>query len=161
MVLLPLNNMALFNAFLTSHRASLVAQMVKNLPPIQETWVQSLVWSCCPRDSQESSLKHQNSKSSVLQCSVFFMVQLSLPYMTTGKTIALTKWTFVSKAKSLLFNTLSTFVIASLPRSKCLLILWLQSPSAVIFKPKKENLSLFPLFPLLFAMIWWDWMPWS
>ena len=81
------------------------------------------------------------------------MVQLSLPYMTTGKTIALTKWTFVGKVKSLLFNTLSAFVIASLPRSKCLLILWLQSPSAVILEPKKENLSLFPLFPLLFAMI--------
>ena len=76
------------------------------------------------------------------------MVQLSHPCMTTGKT-ALTVWTSVSKMMSLIFNTLSTFVIAFLPRSKCLFILWLQSPSAEILKPKKTNLSLLPLFPLL------------
>ena len=82
-------------------------------------------------------LQHHNSKASVLLYSVFFMVQLSHPYMTPGRTIALTIWTFVSKVMSLLFNTLSRFVIAFLPRSKHLLISWLQSQSAVILEPKK------------------------
>ena len=83
-------------------------------------------------------LQHHSSKASILQCSAFLMVQLSHPYMTTGKTIALTRWTFVSKVMSLLFNMLSRMVIAFLPRSKCLLISWLQSPSAVIFwSPRK------------------------
>ena len=92
-----------------------------------------LVWSPCSlRDSQESSPVPQY-KASVLQHSAFFMVQLSHPYMMTGKTVALTRRTFVSKVVSLLFNMLSRFVIAFLPRSKCLLISWLQSPSAVIF----------------------------
>ena len=83
------------------------------------------------------SCQHQSSKASVLQCSAFFTVQLSHPYMTTGKTIALTRWTFVDKVMSLLLNMLSRFVITFLPRSKCLLILWLQSPSAVILDPQK------------------------
>ena len=96
-----------------------------------------LVWSlCCPRESQKSTLAH-SSKASVLQCSAFFMVQLSYLYMTTRKTIALTIWTSVDKVLSLLFETLSQFVIAFLPRSKRLLISWLQSPSAVILEPKK------------------------
>ena len=81
--------------------------------------------------------QHHSSKASVLQRSAIFMVQLSHLYLTTGKTIALTIWTFVSKVMSLLFNTLSRFIIAFLPRSKCLLISWLQSLSAVILKPKK------------------------
>ena len=85
----------------------------------------------------KSLLQHHSSKASILQCSAFFTVQLSHPYMTTGKTIALTIWTFVGKVMSLLFNTLSRFVIAFLPRSNCLLISWLQSPSAVILEPKK------------------------
>ena len=85
----------------------------------------------------KSLLHHHSSKASILWCSVFFMVQFSHPYMTTGKTISLTRWTFVGKVMSLLFNTLSRFVIAFLPRSKCLFISWLQSLSAVIFKPKK------------------------
>ena len=80
------------------------------------------------------------------------MVQLSHLYMMTGKNIALTVQTFVGKVISLLLNMLSRFVIAFLPRSKCLLIPWLQSPSAVIFEPKIENLSLLPVFPLLLAM---------
>ena len=84
----------------------------------------------------KSLLQHRSSKASVLQCSAFFTVQLSHPYMTTGKSIALTRWTFVGKLMSLLFNTLSTLVIAFLPRSKCLFISWLQSPSAVICSPK-------------------------
>ena len=85
----------------------------------------------------KSLLQHHSSKASVLWCSPFFIVQLSHPYMTTGKTIALTRWMFVSKVMSLLFNMLSSAVIAFLPRSKSLLISWLQSPSAVILKPPK------------------------
>ena len=85
----------------------------------------------------KSLLQHQSSTASVLRCSAFFMVQLSHPYTTTEKTIALTRWTFVGKVMSLLFNMLSRFVIAFLPRSRHLLILWLQSPSAVILEPKK------------------------
>ena len=83
-----------------------------------------------------SFLQHHNSKASILQYSAFSVVQLSHPYMTTGNTIALTIWTFISKETSLLFNMLSRFVIAFLPRSKHLLILWLLSPSAVILEPK-------------------------
>ena len=85
----------------------------------------------------KSLLQHHSSKASVLQCSAFFTVQFSHPCMTPGQTIALTKWTFVSKVMSLLFNMLSRLVIAFLPRSKCLLISWLQSPSAVIWRPRK------------------------
>ena len=85
----------------------------------------------------KSLLQHHSSKASILQCSAFFTVQVSHPYMTTGKTIALTRWTFVGKGMSLLFNMLSRLVIAFLPRSKCLLISWLQSPSAVILEPPK------------------------
>ena len=99
----------------------------------------------------KSLLQHYSSKSSILQHSAFFMIQLSHPYMTTGKTIALTRWTLVGKVMSLLFNVLSRFVTAFLARSKCLLISWLQSPSAMILEPKK-SLSVFPLFPHLFAV---------
>ena len=83
----------------------------------------------------KSLLQYHSSKASILPCSTFFMVQLSHPYMTTEKTIALTRQTFVGKVMSLLFNMLSRFVIAFLPRSSCLLILWLQSSSAVILEP--------------------------
>ena len=82
-------------------------------------------------------LQHYSSKASILWCSAFFIIQVSQPYMTTGKTIALTRWTFVGKVMSLLFNVLSRLVIAFLPRSKRLLISWLQSPSSVILEPKK------------------------
>ena len=85
----------------------------------------------------KSLLQHHSSKESILWCSAVFIVQLSHPYMTTGKTIALTRQTFVDKVMSLLFNMLSRLVITFLPRSKCLLISWLQSPSAVILEPKK------------------------
>ena len=85
----------------------------------------------------KSLLQHHNSKASILQCSAFFTVQLSYPYMTTGKTIALTRQTFVGKVMSLFFNMLSRLVITFLPRSKRLLISWLQSPSAVILEPRK------------------------
>ena len=106
----------------------------------------------------KSLLQQHTSKASILQCLVFIMVQLSHLNMTTGKTTALTLQTFVGKVISLLFNMLSRFVIAFLSRSKCLLISWLQSSSTVIWGPPKEYLSLFPLFPHLFAMKWWDWM---
>ena len=85
----------------------------------------------------KSLLQHHSSKASILQCSAFFIVQVSYPYMTTGKTMALTRWTFVGKVISLLFNMLSRLVITFLPRSKHLLISWLQSPSAVILETKK------------------------
>ena len=102
----------------------------------------------------KSLLQHHSSKASIFQHSAFFMVQLSHPYMTTGKTIALTKWTFVDKRTSLLFNMLSRFIIAFLPRSKCLLILWLQSPSAVILEPPKNKVChCFHCFPI--------YLPWS
>ena len=85
----------------------------------------------------KSLLQHHSSKASILWFSAFFIVQLSHPYMTTGKTIALSRWTFVDKVMSLLFNMLSRLVITFLPRSKRLLISWLQSPSAVILEPRK------------------------
>ena len=87
----------------------------------------------------KSLLQHHSSKASILQCAAFFTVQLSYPYMTTGKTIALTRWTFVGKVMSLLFNMLSRLVITFLPRSKRLLISWLQSPSAVILEPPQHK----------------------
>ena len=83
--------------------------------------------------------QHHNSKASILQPSAFFIVQLSHPYITTGKTIALTRWTFVGKVMSVLFHMLFRFVIAFLTRSKPLLISWLQSPSTVILEPKKRK----------------------
>ena len=88
----------------------------------------------------KSLLQHHSSKASILWLSAFFMVQLSHPYMTIGKTIVLTIWTFVSKVMSLLFNMLSSFVIAFLPRSKHLLISWLQPPSAVIFGAQENKI---------------------
>ena len=96
----------------------------------------------------KSLLQHHSSKASILQRSAFFTVQLSHPYMTTRKTIALTRWTFVGKVMSLLFNMLSRLVIAFLPRSKCLLISWLQSPSAVMLEPKKTVCHCCHCFPI-------------
>ena len=104
----------------------------------------------------KSLLQHHSSKASILWCSAFFTFQLSHPYMTTGKTIALTRQIIVGKVISLLFNMLSRLVITFLPKSKRLLISWLQSQSAVILEPPKESLTL---FPHLFPMKLWDWMP--
>ena len=101
----------------------------------------------------KSLLQHHSSKASILWCSAFFMVQLSHPYMTTGKNITLTIQTFVGKVMSLLFNTLSRLVIAFLPRSKCLLILWLPSPFSVILEPPKIVCHCFHWFPI--------YLPWS
>ena len=101
----------------------------------------------------KSLLQHHTSKASILPPSAFFIVQLSHPYMTTGKTIAMTRWIFVDKVMSLLFNMLSRLVIAFLPRTKCLLISWLQSPSAVIVEPKKIKSVTFHCFPI--------YLPWN
>ena len=101
----------------------------------------------------KSLLQHHSSKASIFRCSAFFMVQLSHPYMTTGKTIALTRWTSIDKVMSLLLNILSRLVITFLPRSKNLLISWLQSPSAVILEPKKIVCHSLHCFPIYF--------PWS
>ena len=99
----------------------------------------------------KSLLQHYSSKVSILRHSAFFIVQLSYPYMTTGKTIALTRWTFVGKVMSLLLNMLSRLVINVLPRSERLLISWLQSPSAVFLEPRKIKVShCFHCFPIYF-----------
>ena len=111
---------------------------------------------------QSKGLSKGSSKALILQHSAFFIVQLSHPYMTTGKTRVLTRWAFVGKVMSLLFNMLSRFVIVFLPKSKHLLISSLQSPSKVILEPKKiksDTVSIFSPHP--FAKKWWDQMPWS
>ena len=101
----------------------------------------------------ESLVQHLSSKASVLRPSAFFIVQLSHPYMTTGKTIPLTRQTFVGKVMSLLFNMLSRLIIAFLPRSKRLLISWLQSPSAVILEPKKiKSVTVSIVSPSIYTM---------
>ena len=106
----------------------------------------------------KSLLQHHSSKASILQQSAFFIVQLSRPYMTTGKTIALTRSTFVDKVMSLLFNMLSRLVITLLPRSKCLLISWLQSPSAVILEAKRiKSDTVSTVSPSISHKV----MPWS
>ena len=100
----------------------------------------------------KSLLQHHSSKASILWCSAFFIVQLAHPYMTTGKTTALSRWTFVGKVMSLLFNMLSRLVITFLPRSKRLLISWLQSPSAVILEPQKIKSVTVSTVSRLFTM---------
>ena len=106
----------------------------------------------------KSLLQHHSSKVSILRCSAFFIVQLSHPYMTTGKTIVLTRWTFVGKVMSLLFNMLSRLVITFLPRSKHLLISWLQSPSAVILEPKKiKSVTVSIVFPSICHEVMGPW----
>ena len=115
------------------------------LIPFRMDWLDLLA----VQGTLETLLQHHNSKASILRCSAFFMVQLSHPHMTTGETITLTRWMFVGKVMSLLLNMLSRLVITFLPRSMRLLFSWLQSPS--FWRPSK-NLSLFPLFPHLFAM---------
>ena len=106
-------------------------------------------------------LQHCSPKAWILRCSAFFLVQLSHLHMTTGKTTALAIWTFVDKVMSLFFNMLSRFVIAFLPRSKHLLISWLQSQSTVILEPKKTVCHYFHFFPHLLAMKWWEQILWS
>ena len=113
-----------------------------------------LYWLDAVQGTLKSLLQHHSSKASILQCSAFFIVQLSHAYMTTGKTIALTSWTCAGKVMSLLFNMLSKLVITFLPRSKHLLILWLQSPSVGDFgAPKDKVWHCFHCFPI--------YLPWS
>ena len=108
-----------------------------------------LVGSPCSPGTLKSLLQHHSLKASILQCSAFFTVQHSHPYMTTGKTIALTGLTFVGKVMSLCFNMLSRFIIAFLSRSKCLLISWLQSLSAVILEPPQNKVChCFHCYPI-------------
>ena len=139
-----------------------VSALASVLPKNTQQWSRLgwTSWTSLQSKGLSRVLQHHSSKASILWCSAFFIVQLSHPYMTTGKIIALTRWIFVGKVMSLLFYMLSRFVVAFLPRSKHLLISWLQSPSAVMI-PKKQSLSLLPLFPHLFPMKWWDRMPWS
>ena len=134
-------------------RSSLMAQTVQYVPAIQETQIWptgvSVSASVLPRNTQDwldllavqrilkSLLQHHSSNASIFWCSAFFTVQLSHPYMSTGKTIALTRWSFVGKVMSLLFSMLSRLVTTFLPRSKSFFISWLQSPSSVILEPPK------------------------
>ena len=114
--------------------ASFLPKNTQDWSPLEWTgWLDLLA----VQGTLKSFLQHHSSKPSILQCSAFFTVQLSHPYLTTGKTIALTRQTFVGKVMSLLLNMLSRLVITFLPRSKCLLISWLQSPSAVNLEPPK------------------------
>ena len=107
----------------------------------------------------KSLLQHHNLKASILRCSAFFIVQLSHPCMTTGKNIALTRRTFVGKVMSLLFNMLARLVITFLPRSKCLLISWHQSSSAVILEPTKTKSDTVSTLSHLFPVKRWEQMP--
>ena len=125
--------------------ASVLPMNIQNWFPIVLTGLISLQ----SRGLSKSLPQQHSSKASILRCSAFFIVQFSHPYMTTGKTIALTRWTFVGKVMSLLFNMLSMLVIAFLPRSTHLLLSWLHSPSAVILEPRKIKVSrCFHCFPI-------------
>ena len=131
-----------------------VSALASFLPKKCQGWSPSEWTGWISLQSKGLSRVFSNTKVSILQHSAFFIVQLSHPYMTTGKTIALTRWTFVGKVMFLLLNMLSRLVITFLPRSKRLLISWLQSPSAVILAPKTNKVShCFHCFPLYF--------PWS
>ena len=138
----PFQHHSLFQSVNSLHEVAKVLEFRFSIIPSEEIpglisfrmdWLDLLA----VQGTLKSLLQHQSSKASSLRRSAFFTVQLSHPYMTTGKTIALTRWTFVGKVMSLLFNMLSMLVVTFLPRSKCLLISWLQSPSAVILEPQK------------------------
>ena len=138
----PSQHQGLFQWVNSSHEVAKVLEFHFSISPSNEhpgltsfsmDWLDLLA----VQGTLKSLLQHHGSKASILRCSAFFTVQLSQPYMTTRKTIALTRWTFVGKVMSLLFNMLSRLVITFLPRNKCLLISWLQSPSAVILETRK------------------------
>ena len=138
-----------------------------SVPSNEYSWLLSFRMNCLDllavQGTLKSVLQHHTSKASILQHSTFFMVQLSHPFITTGKTISLTRGTFVGKVMSLLYNMLSRLVIVFLPRSKKILILisWLQSPSAVILEPPKiQSASVSSVSPYI-CIKWRDWMPWS
>ena len=154
----PSQHQDLFQWVISSHEVAKVLEFQLQHQSFQWTPGTDLLYDglvgspCSPRDSQESS-PTPSSNASIFQHSAFFTVQLSHPYMTTGKTIALTRRTFVGKVMSLLFNMLSRLVITFLPRSERLLISWLQSPSAVILEPEKIAWHCFHCFPI--------YLPWS
>ena len=127
-----------------SASASILPMNIQDWFPLGMDWMDLLE----VHGTLKSLLQHHSSKASILQRSAFFTVQLSHPYMTTGKTIGLTRQTFVGKVMSLLFNMLCRLVITFLPRSKHLLISWLQSPSAVILEPPKIKCHCFHCFPI-------------
>ena len=124
--------------------ASVISNEYSGLISFRVDWLDLLA----VQGTLKNLLQHHRSKASILQRSAFFTVQLSHPYMTTGKTIALTRRTLVRKVMSLLLNMLFRLLITFLPRSKCLLISWLQSPSAVILEPKKIVCHCFHCFPI-------------
>ena len=127
-----------------SASASVLPMNNQNWFPLVLTGLISLQY----QGTLKSLLQLQNSKASILRCSTFFIVQLSHPYMTTGKTTALTRWTFVGKIMSLLFNMLSRLVITFPPGNRCLLISWLQSPSVVILEPPKiKSVTVSTVYP--------------
>ena len=146
----------LFHRVSSSHQVANIRELQFQNQSFQSIFRIDFLWTdwfdlLAVQGTLQSLLQHHNSKALILRHSAFFMVQLSHPYMSTGKTIALTRWTFVGKADLfLLFNTLSRLVIAFLPGSKCLLISWLQ------WFWSHYSLPLFPLFPHLFTMKWWD-----
>ena len=128
--------------FTRGGQSARVSALASVLPKKSQGWISfRMDWLdlLAIQGTLRSLLQHHSSKASILWCSAFFTVQLSYPYMTTGKTIALTRRTFVGKVMSLLFNMLSRLVISFLPRSKHLLISWLKSPSAVILEPRKSK----------------------
>ena len=137
----PTSRSFLISQFFTSGSQSIGASTFSISPSNEYSQLISfrIDWFCLlsVQGTLKSLFQHHNSKASVIQCSAFFMIQLSHPYMATRKTIALTRWTFVGRVVSLFFNMLSRLIIDFLPRSKCLLLSWLQSPFAVILKPKK------------------------
>ena len=143
----------LFKWVRSSHQMAKVLEFQVNISPSNEhpgliSFRMDKLDLLAVQGTLKSLLQHHSSKASILQHSAFFMVQLSHPYMTTGKTIALTRWTFVGKVMSLLFNMLSRLVITFLPRSKRLLISWLQSSSAVILEPLKiKSATVFTVSP--------------
>ena len=132
-----------------SASASILPMNIQDWSPLGWTWFDLFG----VQGTFKSLLQHHSSKASILHCSAFSLVQLSHPYMITGKTIAFTRWTFIGKVTFLLFNMLFRLVITFLPRSKHLLISWLQSPFAVILEPKKIKSHCFYCFPI--------YLPWS
>ena len=152
-------NQGLFKWVSSSHKVTKVLEFSFNISPSNEhpglisfrmDWLDLLA----VQGTLKSLLQQHSSKAPILLCSAFFIVQLSHPYLTTRKTIALTRWTFVGQVMSLLFNMLSRLVITFLPRSKHLLISWLQLPPAVILEPKKIVSHCFHCFPIYFP--WTD-----
>ena len=145
--------------FLTSGGQSIgVSASTSVLPMNIQNWFPlgwtKWVWTPWVQGTLKSLLQHQISKASILWCSTFFVVQLSHPYMTTGKTIILTRQTFVNKVLSLLLNMLSRFVITFVQKSKHLLMSWIQSPFAVILEPMKMKCHCFCCFPIYLLWSW-------